>query len=311
MSPLPSCVRRRSPRAWIPGYPTTPSLAWTVLLFLATVAVGSELERLDSPAEHDLEAPEPLATRPARGFLLETSLGLVRWKWNEVVPFREDLEELGYVPAVSASGTWILSPLRLGASLEILSGAIAYQGYLQSTTNFSLVAYESNSHYLAATPEVSLQLCPGGSLEGLRPVVSLSRPWWRRTLDGTRDQRPGAYGYVETWSVWTLSPGLEVGRRVGSAVEIALTGQALIPLSTSETIVSRTSVLDLQPKTRTGVRLEARGIYRGAYLAEIEFRSVRFEESDPVGVTSGGVRSLVYQPESRLQRITWRVGRIF
>lgn len=257
------------------------------------------------------EVPPRPVRRPADGFRLEVQGGLLRWKWNEVVPSRPALEELGFLPVAKGEATWTEGPVRLGASLLLASGAIAYQGYLQDPDDFSLTSFESNSHYLVATPGISLRWRSRGPMGWLRPSVSLSRPWWRRTLDATSDRAPGAHGYVETWSVLTAGAGLEVGRGIGPSSELALAGELLVPLSTSESVGSSTSPLELEPGTRTGVRLVARGVFRDRFLIELDAHAVRFEESDPVARVEKG-RTLYYlQPESNLETVALRIGRIF
>lgn len=294
------------------------SIGLAALLVVAGASSGfgdsTGVERLGPPPGTDAEpmhSGSPASSGTIQGFRLEVQAGVLRWKWNEVVPYYPQLEELGFVPVAKVEGTWVDGALRLGASLELLSGAITYDGYLQSRSEFSLTPYESNTHYLAATPEVSLQWRGTGPMGWLRPSLALSRPWWRRTIDGTRDRVHGPFGYVETWSVLTVAPGLEVGRPLGASGEFALSAEVPIPLSTAETIGSGSQAIELQPKTRPGIRLAARGVYQGRYLAELEVRAVRFEESDPVAREEKGVSYLIFQPESSLETISWRFGRIF
>lgn len=285
-----------------------------VLGMLASIALADStgVERLEPDAAQDVEDDPPRTMRAtAQGLRLEAQGGVLRWKWNEVVPNRAPLEELGFLPVGKLEGIWIEGPVRLGASVVFLSGAIAYQGYLQDPDDYSVTPYESNTHYLAATPKLWVQWRSRGSAGWLRPSLSLSRPWWRRTLDGTRDRVPGPHGYIETWSVLTAGTGLEVGRGIGAASELALSGELLWPISTHESIGPKGSPLELVPGTRRGIRLVARGVHRDRYVGELEFHAVRFEESDPVSVTRGEKVTYYLQPESSLETVSLRIGRIF
>lgn len=268
------------------------------------ISTSSELPPQDEASPHRVVPREPPR------FRFEAQGGLVRWKWNEVVPALPQLEERGSIPMAKVRGTWRVGPVRMGASLELLSGAIAYDGYLQDRSTASLVPYRSRTNYLAATPSIAIQYRHPGGLEWVRPTVSLSRPWWRRTIDSESDRSPGRFGYVEVWSVVSSGFGVEVERTFPRNFALSILGEVQVPHSTTESIGSTNSPIRLEPKTRTGGRWNARLTYRDRFLLEFDALRVGFDESDMVR-SGGQTEMFVFQPESSLDRVAWTVGMIF
>lgn len=302
------------------GFPRVRSATPFLAFLSATLACATPhptdslgVERIDTasalPLDKDHSKPERVP-RTITGIRFEAQAGVVRWKWNEVVPGRSQLEELGFVPVFLASGTWWKGPVRLGASVELLSGAIAYDGYLQDRFGGSLVPYESNTYYVAVTPTLTLQLRSSGVWEWIRPSVSLARPWWRRTIDSEVDRSPGRFGYVEVWSVLGSGFGLELERTYRQVHALSILGEILVPLSTSERIGPTHSAIELKPQTRNGSHWRARFVHRQRFVVELDALRTGFDESDPVDL-GGGTGLQVYQPESHLDRFAWKVGMIF
>lgn len=287
----------------------------SAILALATPHHADALgvERLDTAAAapaHEVPSETAPVGRAAKGNHFEAQVGAARWKWNEVVPGRPQLEELGLVPVFVARGMWWNGPVSLGASVDMLSGAVAYDGYLQNKFDGSLVPYESNTHYLAFTPTLTLQFQSSGTWRWIRPTVSLSRPWWRRTIDSEVDRTPGRFGYVETWSVLGSGFGLELERTFRRIHALSIFGEVQVPLSTSEEVGSSPSAVALKPKTRNGSHWRARYVYRHRYLLELDAVRTGFDESDPLDLGEG-TGLPIYQPESSLDRVAWKVGMIF
>jgi hypothetical protein len=271
------------------------------------------IERLDSPSGPLAEdAPRgQVSSAGAVGTLrFEIQGGLVRWKWNEVVPGHVQLEELGLVPLAMARGTWRKGPVLLGASLEVVSGAVEYDGYLQDRFDGSLIPYRSQTHYLSITPTLGLQLRVPGAWDWIRPTLSLSRPWWQRTIDSEVGRSPGRFGYVETWSVLNSGYGFELERTFRRILALTIHGEVQVPHSTSERIGLTLNPVELEPKTRTGMHWRARLTYRSRAHLEIDALATGFDESELVEVPDGS-GDQVYQPESSLDRVAWKVGWIF
>ena len=174
-------------------------------------------------------------------------------------------------------------------------GDVAYDGALLDGT-----PYSANTGYYGLRIEQSRQFKLASN--PLRADLGLGAEWWLRILD-----KGGSAGYAENYLTLYSRAGLAMGR-----LQSGWYGKAGVqyPLMVNETVIGVRDLsysydsLQLKPKPSVSLYAEI-GYAYPSWAWRLYYGGYRFEASDPVAATSGGLATgnHFYQPHSVMDRI--------
>jgi hypothetical protein len=255
---------------------------------------------LVQPLPATTPAPDPAATRSRIRLLV----GGTDWHWEESDAEEEILlVEGGWFPGLRFEYARLTQNGTFGLSVDAGAGAIEYDGGIQNTLTGEIIPFKTYTHYSQATID-AFYFYP--VFKGRVPLdigVRGGVHHWVRTIDSKKMEDPGEYGYVETWSHFSLQPAVAVEVLFGSSSSFRVEGGMRLGFSSEERIteLGTGSVKPLlKPKPKPAIRGNAL-LKVGHVLLEAEYLGLDFDKS-PLW------RGVIFQPDSYLDRLDVRVG---
>ncbi len=245
---------------------------------------------------------------------VRVAAGVERFSWGEFNGGGKILDESG--PRYVLGLNWLMngqSGLLFGYNGKVYSNDITYNGRTSTGSSFT-----TTTNYQGMLNEVLMHYRLDS---GIKPdetdrhyldlVTGLGLDYWIRDIKGNS----GVAGYKETYSIGVLRVGVAM-LPVKSGMEVAAGFK--YPFYTNEKVGFKSAGLadddlTVSPKPDVSYYGSIGWRFNNPLSVTFDFDSYRFNKSDPVSYTIGGVTaaSPVEQPESRMEVYTIKVGYSF